>query len=290
MGKNIEGDCCMNEQKELKDILRTEGLMSKGFGIIPKIVMQDTRLSRDAKCMYSYFRSFAGAGDTAFPGISKICQDLNYGSEKTCVKHRRELEKYGYIIVEQERNEQGKFARNIYVLCENPEILAFQPTGNLAGTVKYRHGEKPSRSNRGSNINSIYKNNSINKNNNNVETESCCCDALHSISKNEPEQEPGTDEQEKYIREIAKEYHIECRFWKKEVFGVLLRYAEWQVRQIFKTLQEKHQKGTIKNPSGLLAKDTLKICEAILNNQLYPDIPEYKAKSKQQYESFFAGD
>ncbi len=49
------------------DTLHVEGVRSRGFGIIPKLVMQDKRLTGDAKAIYAYFCSYAGAGDTAFP-------------------------------------------------------------------------------------------------------------------------------------------------------------------------------------------------------------------------------
>ena len=92
-----------------------------------------------------------------FPGIRKICHDLNYKTEETCLKHRKELEKYGYIVVKQERNEHGKFARNIYTICEKPEIMESQPSPNFSGTDKNGDVKKPSRMNQGSNNNSIYK-------------------------------------------------------------------------------------------------------------------------------------
>ena len=41
--------------KDLTDILRVEGINAKGFGFVPKLVMQDIRLTPEAKCIYAYF-------------------------------------------------------------------------------------------------------------------------------------------------------------------------------------------------------------------------------------------
>lgn len=110
----------MSKDKEFIDILKVEGVNAKGFGIIPKLVMQDRRLTRDAKAIYAYFKSFAGAGNTAFPSIKKICYDLGFGKEETYRKHFNLLKKYDYIKVQQERNKKGRWGRNIYTLIERP--------------------------------------------------------------------------------------------------------------------------------------------------------------------------
>lgn len=72
----------------MSDKLRVEGVFSKGYGIIPKLVMQDQDLSIEAKSIYAYFASYAGNGTTAFPSVSKIIYDLNIGEERF-YKHRK---------------------------------------------------------------------------------------------------------------------------------------------------------------------------------------------------------
>lgn len=104
---------------ETKDILRIQGIKAKGYGIIPKIVMQDKRLTIESKAIYSYFCTYAGAGETAFPSVGKICHDLCIGEERYR-KHFKDLVKYGYITVEQLK-EKGKFSRNIYTLEDKPQ-------------------------------------------------------------------------------------------------------------------------------------------------------------------------
>ncbi|SHK47545.1 helix-turn-helix domain-containing protein [Paramaledivibacter caminithermalis] len=112
------------KEQTVENILKIEGVKAKGFGIIPKIAMQDDRLSIEAKAIYSYFCSYAGAGTTAFPSIEKIVKDLKI-SVKRYYRHFNLLKKYGYIKTTQIKND-GKFDRNIYTLVENPEEIPKQ--------------------------------------------------------------------------------------------------------------------------------------------------------------------
>lgn len=138
------------------DLLRIKGIRSKGYGIVPKLVMQDRRLSPESKAIYAYFCSFAGSGTTAFPGRGKILHDLNI-SEKRYYRHFGQLKEYGYIEVEQLTNEKGQFNRNIYTLCEQI------PYGQNDSAEPYGHfacRENACRENDGTNINSHKINNS----------------------------------------------------------------------------------------------------------------------------------
>lgn len=119
--------------EKIRDILKVEGVKSKGFGIIPKLAMQDERLSIEAKAIYSYFCSFAGAGTTAFPGREKIILDLGI-SKSRYYKHFNLLVDCGYINVTQQKGSQGTFKRNIYTLIENPETKL---KDNLAECVNF---------------------------------------------------------------------------------------------------------------------------------------------------------
>lgn len=100
-----------------KDVVQVQGINSLGYGIIPKLVMQDKRLTIQAKAIYGYFCSYAGAGRTAFPKRAKIMADLKI-SKESYYKHFNLLKEYGYITVEQTKNEDGYFDRNIYTLVE----------------------------------------------------------------------------------------------------------------------------------------------------------------------------
>lgn len=106
-------------QPELNDKLEIEGVNADGYGIMPKIVMQDKRLTIEAKAIYAYIVSFAGAGNTAFPSAKKILNDLQI-SENRFYKHRKILIEYNYITVSPVFNDKRQIIRNIYKLISNP--------------------------------------------------------------------------------------------------------------------------------------------------------------------------
>ena len=105
----------------LQDKLEIEGVTSNGYGIMPKLVMQDTRLTIEAKAIYAYIVSFAGAGSTAFPSLKKILADLQI-SESRFYKHRKKLIECNYITLKQIRNEKKVIVKNIYILVANPKV------------------------------------------------------------------------------------------------------------------------------------------------------------------------
>lgn len=139
----------------VSDILQIEGINSKGFGTIPKLVMQDRRLTIQAKAIYAYFCSYAGAGKIAFPSRSKILYDLGI-SQMTYYKHLNLLKEHGYIKCWQERID-GIFTRNVYTLpCEVPI-----PCAKSSCTVKSSTKKSCTR-NYDTNINNIKNNNIYN--------------------------------------------------------------------------------------------------------------------------------
>lgn len=100
-----------------QDILQVQGIMQKGYGIIPKLPMLDKRLTPEAKGIYAYFRSYAGAGTTAFPGRDKIIDDMQMGKNRY-YKHLALLVEHGYLCIEQNVDAKGRFKNNIYTLLE----------------------------------------------------------------------------------------------------------------------------------------------------------------------------
>lgn len=90
----------------------------QGYGLIAQKVMRDKRLSIKAKAIYAYLSSFAGSGTdrTAFPGVSLMMDELGIKSRDTYYKYRNELEEAGYITVESQKDERGRFSRNIYYI------------------------------------------------------------------------------------------------------------------------------------------------------------------------------
>ncbi|HBC30484.1 MAG TPA: hypothetical protein DC024_04460 [Clostridiales bacterium] len=108
---------------DFRDVLKVKGVNAKGYGIIPKMVMLDRKLTVEAKAVYGYFCSYAGTGTTAFPSVKKIIKDLNIGKTRY-YKHFGLLKDFGYIEVEQVKQDGSRFSHNIYTLVENPIILS----------------------------------------------------------------------------------------------------------------------------------------------------------------------
>lgn len=105
------------------DFIQVNGIMSQGYGFSPKAVMRDKRLTIEAKAIYSYMSSFAGAGLSSFPSVKLQLHDLCI-SEKRYYKHRKLLEDLGYITIKQTRirRDDGKVVndKNIYTLEQFP--------------------------------------------------------------------------------------------------------------------------------------------------------------------------
>lgn len=99
----------------MQDKIICEEINSKGFGIIPKLIMQDRAIHATAKCLYAYFCSFTGAGNTCFPTRKKICFDLCISID-TFGKYLKQLIEHGYIKCEQIK-ENGRFSHNVYTIC-----------------------------------------------------------------------------------------------------------------------------------------------------------------------------
>ncbi len=112
----------------MTDMLVMESVGAQGFGTVPKIVMLDARLTAQAKAIYAYFASFAGAGTTAFPRRATIMRDLCL-SQATYYSHFNLLLKHGYLSVEQGKT-NGKYTVSLYRLAEcveAPHPLPFSP-------------------------------------------------------------------------------------------------------------------------------------------------------------------
>lgn len=148
------------------DILKVEGVNSKGYGIIPKKVMQDKNLTAMAKCIYAYFCSYAGAETQPFPSRERILADLCI-SKSTYYTHLELLKQNHYIKV-QKRTIKGKFSTCIYTLVQNPgeeSMQKQQPCPKIQDTVKEKPCPKiwdtvPCPKIQDTNINTLINNNS----------------------------------------------------------------------------------------------------------------------------------
>lgn len=103
------------------NFISTTELYKEGYGIIAKKAMRDKNLSVEAKAIYSYICSFAGAGATSFPGVSLMLNELGI-SEKRFYTHRKQLIENGYIsIIKQRKNNRAD--RNLYTIEPNPKKI-----------------------------------------------------------------------------------------------------------------------------------------------------------------------
>lgn len=106
------------EEEAAYSRIRFNGIKSLGYGMIPRSVMMDDRLSIKAKGIYAYFCSYAGAGDSAFPTQSSIFYHLQI-SAPTFYRHYNALLKLDFLRVVQ-RQINGRFSINDYYLNEHP--------------------------------------------------------------------------------------------------------------------------------------------------------------------------
>lgn len=110
-------------QDEMDNILVAPkgDIMSMGYGLCPQMLFRDHRISCQAKAIYGYFASFAGAGSVAFPSKTLMSAELGMSGD-TLTKYLRELIAYGYIKASRKRNAKGRFTCNVYELCREPSI------------------------------------------------------------------------------------------------------------------------------------------------------------------------
>lgn len=117
---------------EQEALLCEEGLMSKGYGLIPKLVMTYPDLSITAKAIYAYLRSLAGNGTTAFPSVKNITYTLNVNKD-TFYKHFATLKETALCLVKHTKSESSHFANNIYVLASQSPVLVCPRQEELTG-------------------------------------------------------------------------------------------------------------------------------------------------------------
>lgn len=98
------------------------GLKGAGYGLLPRMVMFDQRLSCTAKVIYAYLASYSGAGQVAFPKVAVICHHLGL-SEDSFRKHMKQLVDTNYISRIQ-RHINGRLSSNSYHLNDCPDTAA----------------------------------------------------------------------------------------------------------------------------------------------------------------------
>ena len=171
------------------DKIKLEGVMSRGYGTVPKLVMQDEHIGPEAKAIYAYICSFAGAGTSAFPGIELMCKQLTM-SEKRFHKFKNQLIENGYLRIQRERKDDGKgWGSNIYHLVQEvPEKATVTGQNDMIQSVT---GQSVTLQNvTGQSVtlqNDMTNNNSLNNNS-----------SINNSSKNK-QQQPASEKQPNFI-------------------------------------------------------------------------------------------
>lgn len=125
-------------QKQITVKMNYKGTVyEKGYGQVSRMVMLDRTIHATAKALYAYLCSYAGSDISedryAWPSVKTIMDDLGIKSEDTFQKYRKQLVDAGYMTIEQERDSDGTFKRNVYVI----ELIVQKkdPTPKKSGTV-----------------------------------------------------------------------------------------------------------------------------------------------------------
>lgn len=109
----------------LTSSLKYADMKQAGYGLLPRAVMIDQRLTPIAKIIYAYLASFAGAGSVAFPEVKNMQYHLGIG-RTAYFTHMRKLVETNYITSAQ-RHVNGRLGVSDYVLNDNPDTEAVQP-------------------------------------------------------------------------------------------------------------------------------------------------------------------
>ena len=111
---------------------------SMGYGTIPKFAMLDNRLTVNAKGIYAYLCSYAGAGNIAYPRRSTILRELAI-SEGKYYRHFNKLVELGYVTPEQGFGERGRYKSSTYTLNE---VLGIDPRIDPDKIASESHSQK----------------------------------------------------------------------------------------------------------------------------------------------------
>ncbi|MHD0383371.1 helix-turn-helix domain-containing protein [Staphylococcus simulans] len=127
-----------------------------GYGLVFKRVMKDTTISIEAKALYSYLSSYAGADETAFPSVDLIKHELDIGKQRY-QRARKELETAGYLQVSRKQN-GNIYGSNLYTIYHSPRRVDSRPVDSQPVEIQ-------SVDNQPTTINSITNNNYTNNSN-----------------------------------------------------------------------------------------------------------------------------
>lgn len=126
----------MESVLKFPDLLRVEGVMAKGYGIICKYPMQDIDLDISAKAIYALLCALAGNDHSVFPSRDKILGWLGMGRDRYN-SGMKQLKEQGYILVEQVKSSGSRFAHNSYTIISNPKKFVDQKLDSDGGELTF---------------------------------------------------------------------------------------------------------------------------------------------------------
>ncbi len=86
------------------------------FGMVHRVILEDERIGGNAIRLYGYLASFADKkSGECFPSWARISSELPLNKD-TISTARKQLERYGYVVIRREKGSGGRFGRNVYIL------------------------------------------------------------------------------------------------------------------------------------------------------------------------------
>ena len=144
--------------------IQSTSILSKGYGLIPKIITRDKSLTMESKAIYGYLASFAGTDGHCYPSKSLMISELGT-TERRFNKNIKLLKEHGYVKVHK-RRKGNRNDSNLYELLmdiRDIEIARKEFDTSQFDSGQFDSGQFDSGQNDPPNNNSI-NNNSINNN------------------------------------------------------------------------------------------------------------------------------
>lgn len=91
-----------------------------GYGLVYSEIMRSKKLSPEAKAIYAYLCAFAGSGDTCFPSVELMREELQMSNDRF-YRHLRPLLLSGIVKKAQERS-GNRWGRTVYKLNHRPDF------------------------------------------------------------------------------------------------------------------------------------------------------------------------
>jgi hypothetical protein len=82
--------------------------LKSGYGIVHRCVMENQKISRDAKALYALLQSYTGASEYCWPSQARLADGLGC-TERSVINWLHELEENGLLRVERETGKSNRY-------------------------------------------------------------------------------------------------------------------------------------------------------------------------------------